>query len=165
MSQASTATSSFSIPSEIVLYQDHDFIDDIERVDGLYFSKLAAPCVQSRQDREFCDLSDDDTDVDNSEVNYESDSEDVNNNDCDDCDVYVPNDVSDSDTKEYIIRSKFQNDTCGCKQFYGVPCSTKIDHEAACEFRDYCLQCTHEELDAVIKAELFAHRRSGDVTQ
>lgn len=160
MSQTSTATS-ISIPSEITLYQDNDFIEDIERVDDLYFSKLVNPNFR-RNDGAFCDLSSDSDSDNNADVNYDSDSECDNNNNDDD--VYVPHEVSDTDTKEYIIRSKFQNDTCGCKEFYGMPCSTKIDFDAACEFRDHCLQCTREELDSIIKAELFAHRRSNTVT-
>ncbi|XP_062610795.1 uncharacterized protein LOC134272593 [Saccostrea cucullata] len=151
---------SISIPSEIVLYQDDEFLEDIERVDELYFSKLVAPKSNVR-DRQFCDLSSDsETDTsDFGDVNYDSDSESDNDNY--DGDVYIPNEVNDTDTKEYIIRSKFQNDTCGCKEFYGMPCSTKI----ACEFRDHCLQCTREELDTILKVEMFAHRRSGSVTQ
>jgi hypothetical protein len=37
--------------------------------------------------------------------------------------------------------------------------------DAAIEFREHCKEVSKDELDMIIKAELFAHRRSGSVTE
>lgn len=72
---------------------------------------------------------------------------------------------SNDDTHEYIAQARFINDTCGCKQFYGKPCSQIFEMDAVIEFRDHCKELSKDELDMIIKAELFAHRRSGSVTE
>lgn len=101
------------------------------------------------------DISDGDSDTDLNEANYESDEDDH---------VFV--EPSDSDNIEYITQNRFQNETCGCKEFYdGKPCSKVIDFDSVIEFREHCRELSREELDIVIKVELFSHRRTGSHTE
>ncbi|XP_069108896.1 LOW QUALITY PROTEIN: uncharacterized protein [Argopecten irradians] len=157
MSQLSTATnnSCCSIPAEIILNQDKPFIDEIETVDQLYYSRLYTSSEGSAD--AFRELSSDSSE---DECNYESDKS-SDDNDV----VFVSTDPTECDTIEYIAQAKFRNDTCGCKVYGGEACSVKIDLESAFEFREHCHQLTHDELDITVKAELFAHRKSGSHTQ
>jgi hypothetical protein len=113
----------------------------LNRVDELYFNDYECP----------------ESEVDSDVENFESDNE------VDYVEHFVEPSVD--DTREYIAQARFRNDTCGCKEFYGEPCSQIIDMDAAIEFREYCKEVSKDELDMIIKAELFAHRRSGSVTE
>ena len=53
------------------------------------------------------------------------------------------------------------NETCCCKEFYGQPCSTVFDFDSIIDYRESCQEMSREELDLVIKSQLFAHRRTG----
>lgn len=142
MSQESQFSScQSSVPPEILQNQDEDFIQLLNRVDELYFNDYECP----------------ESEVDSDVENFESDNE------VDYVEHFVEPSVD--DTREYIAQARIRNDTCGCKEFYGEPCSQIIDMDAAIEFREYCKEVSKDELDMIIKAELFAHRRSGSVTE
>ncbi|CAC5415024.1 unnamed protein product [Mytilus coruscus] len=142
MSQESRfSASQSSVPPEILHNQDDDFINELNRVDELYFYDYECPESEINSDVE----------------NFESDNDDDN------VDHLV--EPSDDDTREYIAQACFRNDTCGCKEFYGEPCSQIIEMDAVIEFREHCKELSKDELDMIIKAELFAHRCSGSVTE
>ncbi|CAC5424720.1 unnamed protein product [Mytilus coruscus] len=142
MSQESRfSASQSSVPPEILHNQDDDFINELNRVDELYFYDYECPESEINSDVE----------------NFESDNDDDN------VDHLV--EPSDDDTREYIAQARFRNDTCGCKEFYGEPCSQIIEMDAVIEFREHCKELSKDELDMIIKAELFAHRCSGSVTE
>lgn len=133
MSQESCLSYS-TLPSQTNDY-DEEFLEELHEVDELYV-------VVNEQETE---NSDGDDDSDRYDTNYESDEDDH---------VYV--EPSDTDNIEYITQNRFQNETCGCKEFYdGKPCSDIIDFDSAIEFREHCKELSKEELDVVIKVELF----------
>ena len=143
MSQESCLSYS-TLPSQTNDY-DEEFLEELHEVDELYFAV-------NEQETE---NSDGDDDSDRYDTNYESDEDDH---------VYV--EPSDTDNIEYITQNRFQNETCGCKEFYdGKPCSDIIDFDSAIEFREHCKELSKEELDVVIKVELFSHRRTGSHTE
>jgi hypothetical protein len=57
----------------------------------------------------------------------------------------------------------------GCRTVFSTGaelfCFQIIDMDAAIEFREHCKEVSKDELDMIIKAELFAHTRSGSVTE
>ena len=140
-----------SIPSELTDYQDEDFINELQMVDVLYFG---APDESPNYD------SDDDIDSENATVNYESDA----SSGADEYESVINIEPSEVDTIEYIKQAQFRNETCGCKEFYGQPCSKTIDFDSLVEYRESCKELSREELDIVVKSQLFAHRRSGTHT-
>ncbi|CAC5400107.1 unnamed protein product [Mytilus coruscus] len=91
MSQESRfSASQSSVPPEILHNQDDDFINELNRVDELYFYDYECPESEINSDVE----------------NFESDNDDDN------VDHLV--EPSDDDTREYIAQARFRNDTCGC---------------------------------------------------
>lgn len=138
-----------SVPTEISECHDDDFIQELNAVDILYF------CERTEDGLSWFDEENDVTEISNSSTNYESDNEEI-------IDMVEP---SEEDTEEYLKQKVFASDTCGCKEFYGEPCSKVIDTDSAIEFREHCKEITREELDLIIKAELFAHRRTGSHTE
>ena len=144
MSQESTLS---SVPSELTENQDDEFTDELNLVDELYFC---------RSDEINDSLDADESD--NESVNYDSDSHFSDN------DSLVHIEPSVEDNSEYIKQAKFRNDTCGCKEFYGQPCSNMLDFECIVDYRESCQEMSREELDIVIKSQLLAHRRSGSHT-
>ncbi|CAC5392914.1 unnamed protein product [Mytilus coruscus] len=138
MSQASFVSFCSSIPSEITDKQDKEFIEELHIVDELYFAQ-----IESSQSE---NLSDDDG----------ADSEYG--------DILIQIDPSDEDNREYISQARFRNESCGCKEFYGKPCSQVVSMDTVIDFREHCKELSRDELDLVIKSELFTHRRSGDLT-
>jgi hypothetical protein len=83
----------------------------LNRVDELYFNDYECP----------------ESEVDSDVENFKS------NNEVDYVEHFVEPSVD--DTREYIAQARFRNDTCGCKEFYGEPCSQIIDVDAAIEFQ------------------------------
>ena len=141
MSQESCLSYS-TLPSQTNDY-DEEFLEELHEVDELYFAV-------NEQETE---NSDGDDDSDRYDTNYESDEDDH---------VYV--EPSDTDNIEYITQNRFQNETCGCKEFYdGKPCSDIIDFDSAIEFREHCKELSKEELDVVIKVELFSQDVQGPI--
>lgn len=144
MSQESRFSYS-TLPSQTSEEYDDEFLDELHEVDELYFAV----------NEQNSDISDGDSDTDLNEANYESDEDDH---------VFV--EPSDSDNIVNITQNRFQNETCGCKEFYdGKPCSKVIDFDSVIEFREHCRELSREELDIVIKVELFSHRRTGSHTE
>ena len=138
MSQESRVS---SVPPEVTDQQDEDFVNELNKVDELYFAADANAESEDEPDSE--------------SENFESDNDEEH--------VFV--EPSDEDTSEYIAQACFRNDTCGCKEFYDQPCSRVIDMDSAIEFREHCKEVSKDELDLIIKAELFSHRRSGSHTE
>lgn len=143
----------YSVPPEIIDSQDEQFIEDINAVDILYFAdRPNSELFEETEQSEF------DTDSVSDNDHFESD------NDEEDIPEYFV-EPSEEDTHEYLKQKSFTSNTCGCKDFYGQPCSDVIDMDSAIEFREHCMEITREELDMIIKAELFSHRRSGSHTE
>jgi len=153
MSQLSCASTSSTVPYEIIENHEPSFIKELSIVNDLYFenSSVSVQC----EDSEF-------------NVNDESDcesyfsDENVNDDDDDDC-YYDAIDVQIEPTKhddsEYIQFSKFQNDTCGC-QLYGRPCSQILNERDVRNYRESCKEMTNSELDLIIKAQILSQRKS-----
>ncbi|CAC5383670.1 unnamed protein product [Mytilus coruscus] len=92
-------------------------------------------------------------------VNFEPDDSDSEHGD-----ILIQIDPSDEDNREYISQARFRNESCGCKEFYGKPCSQVVSMDTVIEFREHCKELSRDELDLVMKSELCTHRRSGDLT-
>ena len=138
--------SACSVPPEISDSQDDEFVHELNAVDELYF--LDRNDTASTPQSENVNIAGE---------NYESDNDEET-----DYDFLEP---SEDDTREYEKQVRFRSETCGCKDFYGEPCSNIIDMDSAIEFREHCKEISKDELDMIIKAELFSHRRSGDHTE
>ena len=77
----------------------------------------------------------------------------------------VQTELRDTDLSEQSLQSDFQNKTCGCVRLYGKPCSSIVDWNSLIDYRTHCLETSHNELDMIIKVQLFHHRRSGEMTE
>lgn len=146
MSQESQVS---SITTEYTDNQDEEFISELNNVDDLYFNSSVLEF--ENEDETVGSGSDTQTES----LNYDSDPDSIDH-------VYI--EPSDYDLKEYTDQAKFRNDTCGCKEFYGEPCSTIVDFDKVLEFREHCKELSRNDLDLTIKTELFLHRRSGELT-
>jgi len=60
-----------------------------------------------------------------------------------------------------MLQSKFKEFGWGCKSFHNKPCSDVVDFHSTINHRDHCREVSHDELDLMIKAQLLAHRFSG----
>jgi len=151
MSQSSTIWSSqaSTIPYEIDS-QDEAFTNELYVVDQLYNNQD----TDSLGDEDAC--SDSDSDV--GSLNYESDSSISSDQD-------VPVEYRKTDDVEFIKQSKFRNDTCGCSDVYGQPCSKVLNFDCMVAHREDCLELSKDELDLVVMSQLMAHRCSGEKTK
>ncbi|XP_053376392.1 uncharacterized protein LOC123561263 [Mercenaria mercenaria] len=158
MIMASLSQSSFNsnitrttVPEELVLDQDDDFLDEIDRVNDLYFGNIEPNTFQNEQNSsaESSDCNDSDTDILSqghvNDTEFEIEQRDV-------------------DLLEQSAQSKFHTEGCGCIRLYGKPCSTILNWETLVEYRNHCLETEKKELDLMIKIQLFHHRKSGDET-
>ena len=149
LSQSSTSS---TIPPDIIDGQDEDFIDEIDRVNNLYFGNVASIDDEStlQQPQSSNDTNCDDSDEENN-VGTES---------------VVETELRETDLSEQTLQSNFQNKTCGCVRLYGKPCSSKVDWNSLIDYRNHCLETSHSELDLIIKVQLFHHRRRvGEMTE
>ena len=152
MSQESSAS---TVPFELSQNQDDDFIDELNNVNELYF-QVSQGQTNAPFDENF---SGSESDVDSCNDDSDCDNVDI----CNTCTFEVEH--SDTDIHEHEKQNKFRNETCGCQEFYfGKPCSTVISFDDVIEFRQYCLELSRDELDLVVKAELYSHRSSGSTT-
>lgn len=106
MSQDSQAS---SVQSELTDYQNEEFVNELKLVDSLYFGNI----ITEVKDESRRTLNDD-SDTSFSASDYES---------------VVNVDPSDEDKSEYIKQAQFRNETCGCTEFYGKPCSVIVVYD------------------------------------
>ena len=104
LSQSSTVS---TIPPDIIYNQDEDFLDEIERVNDLYFGNLQVAEDSDAAIARDASGSDDDSDNDQE---YGVAIESV-----------VQTELRDTDLSEQSLQSDFQNKTCGCVRLYGKP--------------------------------------------
>jgi hypothetical protein len=157
MSQFSQSSSRFSsVPSEISVHQDDEFIEELNQVDELYFASV--------NDSGQCD-DDDDQNVADVSVHDESDNSDPDTSDREYDRAEVCTEPSATDHKERESQASFRLNTCGCEEFYGKPCSTQIPFEDMTDYRESCHELAREELDLVIMTALSTHRRAGKFTE
>ncbi|KAJ8304603.1 hypothetical protein KUTeg_018186 [Tegillarca granosa] len=99
-----------------------------------------------------------------------TDESDPDESDCDSVDIQSTasenesacdrdfNVYRDEDRTEINKQNQFFAETCGCYRLHSKPCSTLISRETILEFRDCCCELDRDELDLVLKTELFSHR-------
>lgn len=145
MSQLSTIS---TVPSELLLQNDDEFVEEVSIVDDLYFI--------NQEDSSNNEIVSDEE----SPTHFESDASD---DDSEHFQGISYLDHSEIDKKEYEKQESFKSKTCGCKLYDG-PCSNELDWEAVLELREHCQELSREDLDITIKAELFSHRRTGSHT-
>lgn len=145
-SQSSTVS---TIPPDIIDNQDEDFIDEIERVNDLFFGNVQAIEIVTQTAQ---GTSSDDDDSDNDQQNNVA------------AESVVQPELRDTDLSEQSLQSNFQSKTCGCVRLHGKPCSTIVDWDSLVEYRTTSLEMSHSELDLLIKIQLFHHRRAGEMT-
>ena len=69
------------------------------------------------------------------------------------------------DEKENALCKKITENTCGCKNINGIPCSTQFSAEYIIEMRAQAYLLTHDELDMVILGSLMTTmNRSENIT-
>lgn len=69
--------------------------------------------------------------------------------------------LSDTDQKEQKSQSDFKDKkTCGCVRLYGKPCSCRVDWIILTEYRANCLETSKNDMDLIIKVQLFHHRNN-----
>ncbi|XP_063432029.1 uncharacterized protein LOC134714592 isoform X1 [Mytilus trossulus] len=142
-SQSSVFSNASTVPLDLIDEQDDDFVNEIEEVDRIFFGNVE---INEINEHDFNTNDDDDTD------NDESDKE--NTEPC-------PIAFSDLDINESVKEKQFLENTCKCEKLYNkVPCSTIVNHEVLSEYRYSCLEMDKNELDMVIKVQLFAHRHN-----
>ena len=144
-SQSSTLSNVSTIPPEITDYDDDDFLDEIERLNDLYYGNIEVH-----------------ENVDTADVNNNTESDSDGDDEGDGTDFY--DNVRDIDVQEDVKLANFKDKTCGCVRLYGKPCSSTVDWEALCDYRNRCLELDKHELDMMIKVQLFHHRNNDTMT-
>lgn len=144
-SQASSVAS--SVPSELILNMDRDFIDDICELNELYFMDQPEP-NHSQLDEELVNEP--------QEYHDESDYSDTDNNETETVDV----NLREEDISEGEKVRRFRRETCKCSKFHQQPCSTVLDFDCILEYRENCIEMSKDELDLVIKVNLFNFRKA-----
>lgn len=148
LSQSSALSPVSTIPPDLIASQDDDFLDELERVNDLYFGN-----VQVSEDTGITSSVDSD-DYSDTDSENGSTAEDV-----------VRPELREEDVPEQHAQSTFQTNTGGCIRLYGQACSNVVDWDALLEYRNHCLETSHTELDLMIKIQLYHHRKSGSVTE
>ena len=146
MSQASVASSVCSIPQSIIYEDDEEFIEELTRVNDLFFGNV-----------EVHENVIEETSVETSESDDEN--HEINNNN--DCEI----ELTASDEQENDSVSKFFENTCKCIRLYGKPCSSNVCKDVLIEYRRNCLETPKTELDILIKVQLFHHRNNSTETE
>jgi hypothetical protein len=136
-----------TIPYEISQDQDISFLNDLSNVNELYF-ETSHPATQDLFDV----LADDESDLESNhdESDIDIDVEAVIEKSSDN--VFI--EKSELDLAEADKQNQFKVDTCGCDR----KCSSRLNWQDIIEFRSYCQELSKDELDLVIKTELFAQR-------
>lgn len=136
-SQSSTAS---SVPQE---FFDPDFIVELETVDQLFFSNIQ-----------------------NSDSDIESDGESSDDNSTPTENVPLDQfDSLSSHSLEIAKQNEFEAKGCSCVRLYhGKPCSGVVDWQELINYRESCLEKTKDELDMIVKIQLFHNRNSGVTT-
>ena len=115
LSQSSVISTASTIPPDILLSQDEEFIQEVEQVNDLYFGNIQL---------EELSISDAETDR-NSDENSDPDSDhDSSSTD------HIPTELSEVDRNEQDAQDSFKSKTCGCVRLYGKPCTTLVDWES-----------------------------------
>ena len=149
LSQSSVISTASTIPPDILLSQDEEFIQEVEQVNDLYFGNIQL---------EELSISDAETDR-NSDENSDPDSDhDSSSTD------HIPTELSEVDRNEQDAQDSFKSKTCGCVRLYGKPCSTLVDWESLIDYRNHCLEMSRSELDMIVKVQLHHHRNNNSVT-
>ena len=133
-SQTSQNSTASTIPYELF---DSNFANELECVDTLYFGNVA-----------------------NSDVDLNSESDESDNHDSD-----IENktaDLNDSnllENNESVKEIEFKSKGCKCKSLHnGIPCCEVILWDELIYYRNSCLEKTKDELDMIIKFQLYHHR-------
>ena len=142
-SQSSTAS---TIPPEIISYDDDDFLEEIDRVNDLFFGNVELHSTDCETNENNIDESDDDEQL-------------AENNDNSNTSEFSV-ELSDTDQKEQKSQSDFKEKTCGCVRLYGKPCSCRVDWTVLTEYRANCLETSKNDMDLIIKVQLFHHRNN-----
>jgi hypothetical protein len=118
----------------------------------------------SPNDVYFSEESDDNFDDDNDDENIHLDcSNDENVNQQPEIEPIHNSTPSRPCDREYVLQENFKSNTCGCTRlFNGKPCSEAIEWEKVINYRLSCLEKSKEELDLLIKVQLFHHRKTPD---
>ncbi|KAH3815978.1 uncharacterized protein LOC127836034 [Dreissena polymorpha] len=137
-SQLSCASCS-TVPPELTCHQDPDFHEELELVGELYFDN------NENDGSDDCDSC---SDIDN----------DCNEN------VNSLNESNYLDT-EGIKQQSFKINGCGCTRLYSnKPCSSVVNWGTLISYRLSCLEKSKQELDLIVKYQIFNHTQSGPVT-
>lgn len=158
---SSQKSSTSSIPYEDVAHFHNDFISELDVVGEMFYDNY-----ERDEEHHF---------VGGASVDIMSDSENEDDQDGDDdalesveppAYVHVPNDCNDmrpENIKETNMQEVFKLNTCGCKLLYGHPCSTEVPWDVLINYRLSCLEKTRDELDVLVKVQLF-HAKNEEAT-
>ena len=150
MDSQSSCTS--SVPNELIVHDDPMFIDELETVNTLYFGNVEI----SDSECESPIASDNDANIDS---DYDGDDDDYSRIDCN-----VEHACPSSVDPEEVKQNNFKTSGCECNRLYGKPCSAVVDWDQLIDYRLSCLEKTKDELDLVIKFQLFHHRHNASAT-
>ena len=146
-SQASVSSSASTVPLNLIHDQDNDFVDEIDKVDQIYFGNID---INLRDDINYSDLNDED------DEDCESDKEHIDSSTSN-----IGVECSELDLCESEKQKDFLNQTCNCERLYNkVPRSKIVDNEVLIDYWLSCLEMDKSELDLIIKVQLFAHRNN-----
>ncbi|XP_053378468.1 uncharacterized protein LOC128548102 [Mercenaria mercenaria] len=142
-SQASQASSISTIPYEIF---EPDFANELEQVDQLFFGNVLNSDSEGSISDEDLDESDD--------LNENSAPVHIDQSDC------LP-----TDNEEVVKQNNFKAQGCGCVRLYGKPCSCVVEWSELIKYRQSCLEKSRDELDMIIKVQLYHNRNTGVNTE
>ena len=149
MEDFSLSSTASTIPPEIISYDDNDFLDEIDRVNDLFFWKCWTSFhrLRNKWKQYWRDESDDDEHL-------------AENNDNSNTSEFSV-ELSDTDQKEQKSQSDFKEKTCGCVRLYGKPCSCRVDWTVLTEYRANCLEKVRMIWTwLIIKVQPFHHRNN-----
>lgn len=142
-------------------HDDEEFEDELNSVHNLYFQNHP-------NDENFFGSYDESYDPnpamsDHNESDMDSDAENLELEAT--TSTVILEDLSEIDQNELQKQERFMTESCGCKEFYsGKPCSQVLDHQSILDFRGFCQELSHDELDIAVKSALLCHRNSGQKT-
>jgi len=136
------------VPNELIAHDDPMFIDELETVNTLYFGNVEI----SDSDGECPSASYIDSDYDGDDDVYSR------------TDYSVDHACPSSVDPEEVKQNDFKTSGCGCNRLYGKPCSAVVDWDKLIAYRLSCLEKTKDELDLIIKFQLFNHRQNASAT-
>lgn len=144
-----------SVPSELLFHGDPVFNDELETVNSLFFGNVEisdthveSQCISDHEDN---------NESDNDCSRNEPLNADLSDNAC-------PESFETDTDSEIVKQNNFKTNGCGCTRLYGKPCSAVIDWDQLVSYRLSCLEKSKDELDLVIKFQLFHHKQNDKVT-